>query len=134
MKYHRLGKTGISVSGLCYGALPIGPLQANFPVKKAADIIRYSLEQGVNFIDTAERYETYPHIRKALHGFSQPVVIASKSFAQSYDKMRLAIDQAREGLAREQIYIFHRLLGRPQNCGPHQSPNRQEGQKTSCNG
>lgn len=113
MKYHLLGKTGISVSELCYGALPIGPLQADFPMEKAADIIRYSLEQGVNFIDTAERYETYPHISKALQGFAQPVVIASKSFAAAYENMQQAIEQARVSLDRDVIDIFHLHAARP---------------------
>ncbi len=114
MKYYQLGKTGITVSELCYGALPIGPLQANFSIEKAADIIRYSLEQGVTFIDTAERYETYPHIRKALKGFSHSVVIASKSFAISYQHMQQAIDQARKGLDRDTIDIFHLHAARPE--------------------
>lgn len=107
MKYHSLGKTDIQISELCYGALPIGPLQADFPVDKAAEIIRYSLEQGVNFIDTAQRYQTYPHIRKALEGYSRPVVIASKSWAVSYEDMQKALDEARESLGRDTIDIFH---------------------------
>jgi len=49
MQHNILGKTGIEVSELCYGALPIGPLQANFTVPKAAEVIRYCLEQGINF-------------------------------------------------------------------------------------
>ena len=107
MKYHLLGKTGIQVSDLCYGALPIGPLQADFPVDKAAEIIRYSLEQGVTFIDTAQRYQTYPHIRKALEGYSRPVIIASKSWAVSYEDMQKAIEEARTSLDRDTIDIFH---------------------------
>jgi predicted aldo/keto reductase-like oxidoreductase len=107
MKYNLLGKTGIRISELCYGALPIGPLQADFPVDKAAEIIRYSLDQGVNFIDTAQRYQTYPHIRKALAGFQKPVILASKSAAVSYDDMRKAIDEARSEMNLDTIDIFH---------------------------
>ena len=29
MKNYSLGKTGITVTEMCFGALPIGPLQAN---------------------------------------------------------------------------------------------------------
>jgi predicted aldo/keto reductase-like oxidoreductase len=107
MKYNLLGKTGIKISELCYGALPIGPLQADFPVDKAAEIIRYSLEQGVNFIDTAQRYKTYPHIREALKGYQPPVVVASKSWAVTYEDMQKAIDEAREGMGLDTIDIFH---------------------------
>jgi predicted aldo/keto reductase-like oxidoreductase len=107
MKYNQLGTTGIKISELCYGALPIGPLQADFPVDKAAEIIRYTLEQGVNFIDTAQRYQTYPHIRKALKGYPHPVVVASKSWAVTYEDMRKAIEEALESLGLDSIDIFH---------------------------
>jgi len=70
MKKYSLGKTGIKVTELCFGALPIGPLQANISVKKGAKLIRTALERGINFIDTAEVYQTYPHIKKALGGIS----------------------------------------------------------------
>ena len=69
MEYVQLGKTGITVSRLCFGALVIGPLQKNMPVKEGAAVIRAALEMGVSFIDTAELYGTYGHIREALKGF-----------------------------------------------------------------
>ena len=107
MQHNILGKTGIEVSELCYGALPIGPLQANFTVPKAAEVIRYCLEQGINFIDTAQRYETYEHIQTALRGYDKPVVIASKSWSASYEDMRKAVEEARAKLDRDTIDIFH---------------------------
>ena len=107
MKYNLLGKTGIKVSEIGYGALPIGPLQADYPVDKAASVIRHSLEQGINFIDTAQRYQTYPHIREALKGYTQPVIIASKSWSDTYEGMQKAIDEARAGLGLDTIDIFH---------------------------
>lgn len=107
MNYRTLGKTEIRVSELCCGTLPIGPLQADFPVEKAGKIIRYALEQGVNFIDTAQRYETYPHIRKALEGHPHPVIISSKSWAASYEDMHKAIDEAKESMGLDTIDIFH---------------------------
>lgn len=107
MKYNVLGKTGIEVSEICYGSLPIGPLQANYPVDQAGEVIRYCLEQGINFIDTAQRYETYEHIRRALSGYAKPVVIASKSWASTYEDMRQAVEEARQRLGRDVIDIFH---------------------------
>lgn len=107
MKYNALGKTGMAVSEICYGSLPIGPLQANYPVDQAGEVIRYCLEQGINFIDTAQRYGTYDHIRSALKGYSKPVVIASKSWAASYEDMRQAVEEARARLGRDVIDIFH---------------------------
>jgi predicted aldo/keto reductase-like oxidoreductase len=77
------------------------------PADKAAVIIRYALEQGVTFIDTAQRYQTYDHVRGALKGYAGPVVIASKSWATSYDDMKQAVEEARIGLGRDTVDIFH---------------------------
>lgn len=66
MEKYYLGKTGIKVTELCFGALPMGPMQANISVEKGAKLIRAGLERGINFIDTAEVYQTYPHIKKAF--------------------------------------------------------------------
>ena len=77
MKKYSLGKTGIKVTELCFGALPIGPLQANISVEKGAKLIHTALERGINFIDTAEAYQTYPHIKKALEGYNDEVIIAT---------------------------------------------------------
>ncbi len=107
LRYNCLGRTGIEVSEICYGALPAGPMQADLPVETVAGIIRYGLEQGITFIDTAQRYSTYPHIRKALEGYTGPVVIASKSWAAGYEEMRQAVSEAREALGRDVIDIFH---------------------------
>jgi len=106
MKKYSLGKTEIKVTELCFGALPIGPLQANISVEKGATLIRAALERGINFIDTAEAYKTYPHIRKALEGYNNEVIIATKSSAKTYEKMEQSIKNALESLNRSYIDIF----------------------------
>jgi len=40
MKKYSLGKTGIKVTEMCFGALPIGPLQANISVEEGAKLLR----------------------------------------------------------------------------------------------
>ncbi|MDO9555924.1 MAG: aldo/keto reductase, partial [Atribacterota bacterium] len=106
MKKYSLGKTGIKVTELCFGALPMGPLQANISVEEGAELIRASLERGINFIDTAEAYKTYPHIRKALEGYNKEVIIATKSSVKTYKKMEQSIKDALESLNRTYIDIF----------------------------
>jgi len=106
MKKYSLGKTGIKVTEMCFGALPIGPLQANIFVEEGARLIRAALERGINFIDTAEAYKTYPHIRKALEGYNKEVIIATKSSAETYKKMEQSIKDALESLGRSYIDIF----------------------------
>lgn len=108
MKYNELGKTGLVVSQIAYGALPVGPTQANFPVDKGAAIIRYALEQGINFIDTAQSYKTYNYIRQALQGWDKPVVINSKCAGASYEEMQAALQEAERELGRmPDIFTLH---------------------------
>ncbi|MHB1651273.1 MAG: aldo/keto reductase [Desulfitobacteriaceae bacterium] len=102
-----LGGTGIEVTELCFGVLPMGPLQAKIPTEEGAEVILSALNQGVNFLDTAQAYLTYPYIKEALASFSGEVVIATKSAAESYEAMEQAIKEALAGLGREYIDIFH---------------------------
>lgn len=106
MKRNQLGNTGLMVTRLCFGALTIGPLQCRLPVRKGAAVIRAALEEGINFIDTAQMYGTYPQIREALRGFSPEVVIATKSYAHTREGMRRAVEEARRELDRDVIDIF----------------------------
>jgi aryl-alcohol dehydrogenase-like predicted oxidoreductase/ferredoxin len=106
MKKCSLGKTGIMVTELCFGALPIGPLQANISVERGAKLIRAALEKGINFIDTAEGYKTYPYIKKALEGYNEEAIIATKSGAKTYKEMEQSIKDALVSLGRAYIDIF----------------------------
>lgn len=107
MKYNILGKKGIKVSELCFGVLPIGPLQANVPVKDGAKVILEGLHAGINFLDTAQVYQTYPYIKEAIAHFEGEVVIASKSFATEYKEMKEAVLEACHEMNRDYIDIFH---------------------------
>jgi aryl-alcohol dehydrogenase-like predicted oxidoreductase len=106
MEYHVLGHTGLFVSRLCFGALTIGPLQSNLPLHKGAAIIRKALDAGVNFIDTAELYQTYKYIREALTGYKGQVIISSKSYAYTYEGMQNSVTQACKELGRDYVDIF----------------------------
>ncbi len=106
MEYRHLGQTGLKVSRLCFGALTIGPLQAGLSIQAGAQVLRHALEQGVNFIDTAELYGTYPYIKEALKGFDREVVIASKSYAYTREGMIQSLEQARSELDRDVVDIF----------------------------
>ncbi len=65
-----------------------------------------SLDQGINFLDGAQYYLTYPYIKKALTGFDKEVVIASKSLATSYEGMKSAVEEARNEIGKDIIDIF----------------------------
>lgn len=106
MEYIKLGNTGIEVSRLCFGGLTIGPLQANLSYSEGAEIILKALELGVNFIDTAELYGTYPHIREAIQLCSKKPVIATKSYAYNAEGARDSLEKARKGMDLDVIDVF----------------------------
>ncbi len=106
MEYRELGQTGIRVSRLCFGVLTVGPLQAGLTVDSGAEVIRYALEQGVSFLDTAQYYRTYPYIKKAVRGYHGEVVLASKSYAYTRKMMQEAVEEARKETGRDMIDIF----------------------------
>jgi len=108
VEYRELGTTGLQVSRMCFGALTIGPLQRNLSVAEGGRLIRQALEAGINFIDTAELYRTYPYIKEALKGWSRPeqVVIATKSYAYTAEGMVQSLEKARREMDLDVIPIF----------------------------
>lgn len=107
MKKKLLGKTGFEVTQMCLGILPMGPAQRNIPIAEGSKIIRSAVEQGVNFLDTAEMYHTHDYIELALRGFQGEVVIATKSGSTTYEAMQKSVEAARKELNRDCIDIFH---------------------------
>ena len=80
MKYRTLGRTGIKVSSYCLGAMMFGGI-ANADHDDCIRIIHKSLDFGINFVDTADRYssgESEEIVGKALKGRRQNVVLATK--------------------------------------------------------
>lgn len=111
MKQTILGNTGIKVSRAGFGVLPMGPSQLALPVEEGAAVLRYALERGFNFVDTAQYYRTYPYIRKALEGGDfKDVVLCSKSLCTDYEGMMEAIAEARQELGRPaDIFLMHEV-------------------------
>ncbi len=61
MKYNTLGKTGVLVSELCLGAMTFGgkgywEAIGNLPEEEVTLLVKTALENGINFIDTANAY------------------------------------------------------------------------------
>lgn len=106
MKKNNLGKTGLQVSEVGIGVLTVGRTQLNLSIDEGAAVLRYGLDCGINFLDTAEYYETYPYIKRALQGTNFEPVIASKCLGHSYGEMMNAIEDARTSLNRDIIDIF----------------------------
>jgi len=96
-------KETLKVSKLCFGSLCIGPLQSDLAVADGAEIIRCALRLGVNFIDTAQLYETYPYIARAAF---PDTVISTKTYAYTKKLAEDALNEALRELGRDAIDIF----------------------------
>lgn len=110
MIYNELGKTGIIVSKLCYGSLTLGPLQANMELREGAELIRYAYEKGINFIDTAQSYQTYSYIKEALKTIPRDkLIIFTKTYAYSEELAKEAFEEALEELGTDYIdgFLLH---------------------------
>ncbi|GAA0392626.1 aldo/keto reductase [Microbispora corallina] len=82
MQYEVLGRTGVTVSRLCLGAMMFGSW-GNPDHDDSIKIIHHALENGVNFIDTSDNYsagESEEIVGKALAqaGARDRVVLATK--------------------------------------------------------
>src|SRR5712692_3041054 len=80
MEYRRFGRTGVSVSPLCLGAMMFGAW-GNTDHDESVDIVHAALDAGINFIDTADVYsggESEEIVAKAIQGRRDDVVLATK--------------------------------------------------------
>lgn len=116
LERRELGKTGLSVSRLCYGTLAIGPYHSKLNKADGASLLVKAFNNGINFWDTAELYETYDHILEALKILNYPedLIIASRSYSRSYDEMKQSIVNTLSALNLKSIPVFglHELAGK----------------------
>ncbi|MBE6562444.1 MAG: aldo/keto reductase [Ruminococcaceae bacterium] len=102
-----LGKD-LQVTKLCLGSLTVSPMQAALPIERAAAVMAYAFDRGINFTDTAQYYENYHILRAALKRCKAPekVVISTKTYAWSRELAEAAVEEARRALDRDVIDIF----------------------------
>lgn len=106
MRRALLGKTGLSVSRLCFGSLPFSPLQRDCSPEEAGELLGKAFALGINFIDTAQYYRNYPHIRVGLRRTKGDIVLATKTYAHTKALCMEAVEEARRETGRDMIDIF----------------------------
>lgn len=98
-----LGKTGLEVSRIGFGGIPIQRLSE----AEAVHVVGRCLELGVNLLDTATGYTTSEErIGKAIAGRREGLVLASKSPARDATTAMTHIDQSLRRLGVEVLDLW----------------------------
>lgn len=118
MRYHKLGHSGLEVSALCLGTVTYAPPARSgrswtLDEEASRSVIRAALEQGINFIDTANIYAkgaSEEIVGRAIRDFAlrDEVVITSKL----YNPMRSGPNSkglSRKAIMQECDYSLQRL-------------------------
>lgn len=106
MNYKVLGKTGLTVSEVGIGGIPIQ--RADVAAAKA--LLRAAAEMGVNFLDSARAYSvSESYLGEALEGIRDRFVIATKSGAKTKEDMARDVDISLQNFRTDHIelYQFH---------------------------
>ena len=103
MEYRILGKTGLSISRLGFGGIPIQKIDA----EGTKTLIRELISEGVNFIDTARGYTvSEEYLGFALEGVRDSFVLATKSMARTKEAMQKDIDISLKNLRTDYIDLY----------------------------
>ena len=117
MEYTTLGKTGlkVSVAGLgCGGPSRLGLRDNASSQERAIGIVRQAIDLGVNFIDTAQSYETEGIVGKAIRGIPRDrVVISTKKTlpdtgqTNPENQIKKGLEQSLKHLGTDCIDVYH---------------------------
>lgn len=122
MHYTTLGRTGLRVSVMGFGSG--GPSRAGMRTGKSAAeqvaIIRQALDAGVNFIDTAEAYETEEVVGQAIKGIDRSAVVLStkKRLPDGMvtpQQLEEGLDASLRRLQTDYVDIYHLHAVMPEN-------------------
>ena len=116
MQYRILGKTGLEVSILGFGASPMGNVFDPVDEKEAQSAVHYALDHGINFFDVSPFYGltlAESRLGKALEGKRKDIILASKCgrydlqvFNFSRKRIVQSIDESLTRLKTDYLDLF----------------------------
>lgn len=103
MEYVTLGKTGLKISRLGFGGIPIQRTDA----ATTKELMKVMVEKGINYIDTARGYTvSESYLGEALEGYRDKFILATKSMARNKDGMAADIETSLKNLRTDYIDIY----------------------------
>ena len=103
MEYRELGKTGLKISTLGFGGIPIQRIDA----AGTKVLMEQLVEAGVNYIDTARGYTVSEgYLGEALEGIRDKFVLATKSMARTAEAMAADIGISLKNLRTDYIDLY----------------------------
>ena len=103
MEYVTLGKTGLRVSRMGLGGIPIQRIDA----EGTKTLLHKLADQGVNYIDTARGYTvSEEYLGYALEGIRDRFIIATKSMARTKEAMAEDIEKSLHNLRTDHIELY----------------------------
>ncbi len=115
MQYRTMKKTGDSLSALGFGCMRLPKKGRGIDVERATKQIRYAIDHGVNYLDTAYNYGGEAFLGEALAGgYREKVNIATKLWlplVRKREDMDKLLDESLYNLQTDHVdyYLFHAL-------------------------
>lgn len=103
MEYKVLGKTGLQVSVMGFGGIPIQRIDA----AGTRELMEKLVENGINYIDTARGYTvSESYLGQALEGIRDKFILATKSMGRTKEAMAADIDISLQNLRTDYIDLY----------------------------
>lgn len=103
MEYVTLGKTGLKISRLGFGGIPIQRIDA----AGTKALMKALADKGINFIDSARGYTVSEgYIGEALEGIRDKFVLATKSMSRTREAMAKDIDISLNNFRTDYIDLY----------------------------
>jgi len=103
MKYTTLGKTGLQVSVVGLGGIPVQRTDEN----GAVEIVEACMKQGVNYLDTARGYTVSEEFfGAAIKPYRDKWILATKSMSRDYEGMKADIETSLRNLQTDYIDLY----------------------------
>ena len=103
MEYRTLGKTGLKISRMGFGGIPIQKIDEEGTRK----LLREMAEKGINYIDSARGYTvSEQYIGYGLEGIRDKFILATKSMSRTKDAMAADIETSLKNFRTDYIDLY----------------------------